>query len=140
MELHPSTIEQVTALTNLPLVLTSLAAVACLWRRRQAHPLRAWLWIGMFGGLAIASGVGLFAHGLALDTAVRKILWHPINGALGLAVACFAAGAVLDRWGPRTACRALPMLLLLSAGFFAYASFVASSFLCRQGNRGDGSS
>jgi predicted lipid-binding transport protein (Tim44 family) len=65
MQLTPSTLEQVTALTNLPLVRTSLAAVACLWRRRQAHPLRAWLWIGMFGGLAIASGVGVFAHGLA---------------------------------------------------------------------------
>ena len=129
MELHPSTIEQVTALTNLPLVLTSLAAVACLWRRRQAHPLRAWLWIGMFGGLAIASGVGVFAHGLGLDTAVRKLLWHPIKGALSLTVACFTAGAVLDRWGSRAASRGLPVLLLLSAGFFGYASFVASSFL-----------
>ena len=129
MKLHPSTIEQVTAVTNLPLVLASLAALACLWRRRQAHPLRAWLWIGMFGGLAIASGVAVFAHGLALDTAARKLLWHPINGALGLAVAGFAAGAVLDRWGARAAGRALPVLLLLSAGFFSYASLVASSFL-----------
>jgi hypothetical protein len=129
MQLNPSTLEQVTAITNLPLVLASLAAVACLWRRRQAHPLRAWLWIGVFGGLAIASGVAVFAHGLALDTAARKLLWHPIKGALGLAVAWFAAGAVLDRWGPRAAGRALPALLLLSAGFFGYASFVASTFL-----------
>jgi hypothetical protein len=129
MQLNPSTIEQTTAITNLPLALTSLAAVAWLWRRRQAHPLRAWLWIGMFGGLAIASGAGVFAHGLALDTAVRKYLWHPIKGALSLAVACFVAGAVLDRWGPRAAGRTLPVLLLLSAGFFSYAFFVASSFL-----------
>ena len=129
MQLNPSTLEQVTAITNLPLVLTSLAAVACLWGRRQARPLRAWLWIGMFGSLAIASGVGVFAHGLGLDTAVRKLLWHPIKGALSLTVACFAAGAVLDRWGPGAAGRALPVLLLLSAGFFGYASFVASSFL-----------
>jgi hypothetical protein len=129
MKLHPSTIEQVTAVTNLPLVLASVAALACLWRQRQAHLLRAWLWIGMFGGLAIASGVAVFAHGLALDTAARKLLWHPINGALGLAVACFAAGAVLDRWGPSAARRVLPVLLLLSASFFSYASLVASSFL-----------
>ena len=129
MQLNPSTLEQVTAITNLPLVLTSLGAVACLWRRRQAHPLRAWLWIGMFGGLAIASGVGVFAHGLALDTAVRKVLWHPIKGALSLTVACFAAGAVLDCWGSRATRRAFPVLLLLSGGFFGYASFVASSFL-----------
>jgi hypothetical protein len=129
MQLNPSTLEQVTAITNLPLVVTSLVAVACLWRRRQAHPLRAWLWVGMFGGLAIASGVGVFAHGLALDPAARKLLWYPINGALGLAVAWFTAGAVLDRWGPRAAGRALPVLLLLSVGFFGYASFVAKSFL-----------
>jgi hypothetical protein len=128
MQLNPSTIEQVTAATNLPLVISSLAAVACLWRRRDAHPLRAWLWIGMFGGLAIATGLGVFAHGLALDPAVRKLLWHPINAALGLTVACFAAGAVLDRWGPGAAVRALPVLLLLSAGFFGYATFWADSF------------
>ena len=41
MQFNPSTLEQVTAITNLPLVLTSLAAVTSLWRRRQAHPLRA---------------------------------------------------------------------------------------------------
>jgi hypothetical protein len=114
---------------NLPLVLISLAAVACLWRRRRAHPLRVWLWIGMFGGLAIASAVAVFAHGLALDPAARRLLWYPIRGALGLAVACFTAGAVLDRWGPGATVRALPVLLLLSAGFFGYASLVASSFL-----------
>jgi hypothetical protein len=129
MQLNPSTLEQVTAITNLPLVLTSLAAVVCLWRRRQAHPFQAWLWIGLFGSLAIASGVGIFAHGLALDTTVRKLLWLPINGALGLTVACFVAGGVLDRRGPRAARRVLPVLLLLSVGFFCYASFVASSFL-----------
>ena len=83
----------------------------------------------MFGGLAVASTVGIFAHGLALDTATRKLLWHAINGALSLTVACFVAGAVLDRWGPGAAVRALPGLLLLSAGFFGYASFIASSFL-----------
>src|ERR1019366_3597946 len=123
MQLNPSTLEQVTAITNLPLVLTSLAAVVCHWRRRQAHPFQAWLWIGLFGSLAIASGMGVFAHGLVLDTTVRKLLWLPINGALGLTVACFVAAGVLDRWGPRPALRALPVLLLLSVGFFCYASF-----------------
>ena len=129
MRLNPSALEQITAATNLPLVIVSLVAVVRLWQRRQAYPLRAGLWIGMFGGLASATALGIFAHGLALDPAARKLLWQPINVALGLTVACFAAGAVLDRWGAVAAARTLPALLLLSAIFFGYASFVASSFL-----------
>lgn len=129
MQLNPSTLEQATAATNLPLAAVSLAAMTSLYLRRHAHPLRAWLWVGMFGGLAIATGIGVFAHGLALGAAARELIWRPINAALGLTVACFVAGAVLDRWGPRTASRALLGLLLLSAGFFGYATFLASTFL-----------
>ena len=129
MQLNPSTVERITAVTNLPLVLISLVAVARLWRQRPAHPLRAWLWIGVFGGLALASGAGVLAHGLALDAAAKRLAWHPINAALSLTVACFVAGAVLDRWGRGAAGRALPVLVLLSAGFFGYATFRADSFL-----------
>ena len=129
MQLNPSTIEQVTAATNLPLAILSLAAITKLYLRRHAHPLRAWLWIGMFGGLAIAASMGIFAHGLAFDTATRKLIWYLINGALSLTVAFFVAGAVLDRWGACAAGRAFPVLLLLSAGFFSYATFWSDSFL-----------
>ena len=129
MQLNPSPIEQVTAITNLPLALAALAAVTCLHPRRHSQPFRARLWIGVFGGLALATGVGIFAHGLGLDAATRRLLWHPINAALALTVACFVAGAVLDRLGPSAARWALPALLLLSAGFFGYATFWASSFL-----------
>ncbi len=127
--LNPVPAELVTAATNLPLVIVSLAAVIRLWQLRQAQALRAALWIGMFGSLAIASGLGIFAHGLALDAMARKLIWQPINAALALTVACFVAGAVLDRWGPGMAGRALPVLLLLSAAFFGYATFWSDSFL-----------
>jgi hypothetical protein len=56
-------------------------------------------------------------------------MWHPLNAALAFAVACFAAGAVLDRWGTRAAHRTLPGWLFLSAGFFLYTTFPAESFL-----------
>jgi len=129
MPLNPSAIELATAATNLPLAIVCLTAVSCLFRRRPAHPVRAWLWSGMFGGLAIATGVGIFAHGLALDAAARKLIWHPINAALGLTVACFVAGAVLDRWGPAAAGRTLGVMLLLSVGFFSYVTLWSHSFL-----------
>jgi hypothetical protein len=129
MHLNSSPTELVTAATNIPLVLTALTAATCLWRWRRAHPLRAWLWIGMFGGLVIATGLGVFAHGLALDAAAKKLIWRPLNAGLGLTVACFVAGAVLDGWGTIAARRALPVLLALSAGFFAYTTLWANSFL-----------
>jgi hypothetical protein len=127
--LNPVPAELVTAATNLPLAIVSLAAVVCLWQLRHAQALRTGLWIGMFGSLAVASGLGIFAHGLALDAMARKLIWQPINAALALTVACFVAGAVLDRWGAGVAGRALLMLLGLSAGFFGYATFWSDSFL-----------
>jgi hypothetical protein len=127
--LDSSATEVVTAVTNLPLVFVSLVAVMGLYRRRINHPLRAWVWTGMFGGLAFASGAGIFAHGISLDPLVRVRLWHCINAALALTVTCFAAGAVLDGWGEQATYRVLPGLLAVSAGFFAYATFRSESFL-----------
>jgi hypothetical protein len=129
MQLNASAIEQVTAATNIPLAITSLITLAFLWHRRSVHSLKACLWIGVFGSLTIAAGLGVIVHGLALDSEAKKLMWHPLNAALTLTVACFAAGAVLDQWGTRAARRTLPGWLLLSAGFFLYTTFLAESFL-----------
>jgi hypothetical protein len=127
--LDSSPAEVVAAVTNVPLAFVSLVAVKRLCMRRTLHPLRAWVWIGVFGGLAIASGVGVIAHGFELDATTRKLLWHPINAALAVTVACFAAGAVLDGWSASAARRMLPGLLMLGAGFFYYATFCSETFL-----------
>jgi hypothetical protein len=129
MQLNTSPIELATAATNIPLAAASLIASAFLWHRRSAHPLKAWLWIGVFGGLSIAACLGVIVHGLALHSETRKLMWHPLNAALAFTIACFAAGAVLDRWGTRAAHWTLPGWLLLSAGFFLYTTFLADSFL-----------
>jgi hypothetical protein len=121
--------EQVTAATNIPLAAMSLIALAFLWRRRSAHSLKACLWIGVFGSLTIAACLGVIVHGLALNSEAKKLMWHPLNAALTLTVACFATGAVLDQWGTRAARGTLPAWLLLSAGFFLYTTFLADSFL-----------
>ena len=129
MQLNTSAIELVTAATNIPLAVTSLVTVAFLWRRRSTHSLKAWLWIGVFGSLTIAACLGVIVHGLALDSEAKKLMWHPLNAALALTVACFAAGAVVDQWGTRAAQLTLPGWLLLSAGFLLYTTFLAESFL-----------
>lgn len=66
------------------------------------------------------------AHGLSLEEGTRRHLWQPLNGALGLTLTGFVAGAVLDRWGAMAARRSFPGLVLVGAGFFFYAtSFLA---------------
>ena len=129
MPLNSSPTEVVTAATNLPLAFTALLAVARLWQRRRPEPLRAGVWIGMFGNLAMASALGVVAHGLAFSDEARDLLWRPLNAALAVTVAFFVAGAVLDCWGRQAARSTLPWLLLLSAGFWCYATFLSSSFL-----------
>ena len=129
MQLNTSLIELGTAVTNIPLAVTSLIAVVLLRRRRSVHTFKAWLWIGVFGSLAIAASLGVIVHGLEPQYGTDKLLWHPLNAALALMLACFAAGAVLDRWGACAARRTLPGWLFLSAGFFLYTTFMTESFL-----------
>jgi len=118
-----------TAATNIPMAILATAAVVCLYGWRAARPVRAAIWIGMFGSLALASALGVFAHGLALDPSALKLMWRFIYGALALTVTCFAAGTVHDAWGLAAARRVFPALLVLSAGFWFYASFLAANFL-----------
>lgn len=129
MSPRSSATELVTAATNIPLALTALAAAMRLCQWRREHPLRAGLWIAMFGSLAVASGLGVLAHGLAWEPATLALLWRPLNAALALTVACFGAGAVLDGWGPGAARRWAPGFLTAGAGFYVHATWFAHTFL-----------
>jgi len=129
MQLNPSPAEHVTAATNLPLCVAALVAATFQARQGRTTPLRAGVWAAMFASLALASGLGVVAHGLALGTSVQGRIWCFINAALALSVACFAAGATLDGWGETVARRLLPFLLAVGASFFYYANFCANSFL-----------
>jgi hypothetical protein len=128
MPLNTLTVEQVTAITNIPLGAIATVAAVCLWNWRRSQPLKALLWAGMFASLMVASDLAMYVHGFKLEPATSKLLWHAIKAALGLTVACFAAGAVFDRWGADATRRVAPGLLALSAGFFAYATFVSQTF------------
>jgi hypothetical protein len=129
MPLNPVTVEQVTALTNIPLGLIAMFATIRLWNWRPLQPLKATIWAGMFGCLMVASDLAIFVHGFELEPETSKLIWHVIKAALALTVACFVAGAVFDRWGADTTWRVAPGLLALSAGFFSYATFVSKTFL-----------
>jgi hypothetical protein len=129
MQINPIPTEQTTALTDALLAVYSFAVVVSLWRHRSAAPLKTRLWMGVFTGLALAGALGTFFHGLELDEVGEQLLWQPLKAALGLTVACIVAAAVLDRWGQAAARRVFPGLVLLSAGFVLFASFVSEAFL-----------
>jgi Family of unknown function (DUF6962) len=129
MQFTPIPTQQTTAATDALLMAFSLLVAASLWRRRRAYPLKLWLWISVFLSLAVAGGLGALAHGLALEDVTRQWLWRPLNAALGLTVALIVTAAILDRWGEVAARYWLPRLVVLSAGFFIYATFVSKAFL-----------
>jgi hypothetical protein len=129
MQLNPIPTEQSTALTDALLAAYSFFVVVSLWRRRSVVPLKTRLWMGVFIGLALAGGLGTFFHGLELDEVGEQLLWQPLNVALSLTIACIVAAAVLDRWGQAAARRAFPGLVVVSAGFFLFATFVSQAFL-----------
>jgi hypothetical protein len=129
MQTNPNPAEVGTALTNIPLGLVALIAVLWLWRQRALNPLKAWLWAVMFGSLVIASDLAVFVHGFELEPETSKLLWRVIYAALTLTVSGFAAGAVLDRWGPDATRRTVPGLLVLGAAFFYFANFRSYNFL-----------
>ncbi len=92
-------------------------------------PWKGGLWTWAFGLLALASALGAAAHGLQMSASLRDALWQPLNLALGLAIARFAAGVVRDAWGQETARRVLPFAIVTGLGFFALTRLIPGTFL-----------
>ena len=121
--------EQTTAITDLILAALSLGSALYLRRYRIADPWKASLWAWAFALLSVASGLGAAAHGITLSLAAIRLLWQPINIALGLAIALFVVGAVYDLWGRRVARRLLPLMIGAGLAFFAVNQIVTGTFL-----------
>jgi hypothetical protein len=121
--------EQTTAATD-----ALIAAVALTYTRqfaalRTVEAERATLWSGAFGAMAAAAGLGAVAHGLELTPLQRRYAWRPINFCLGIALACFAAGAVRDTWGSPAARRTFGALALGALGFTVLAERLDKGFV-----------
>jgi hypothetical protein len=121
--------EQSTAATDALIALVALAYAREFAGPHERDRLRARLWSGAFGAMGAAAGLGVIAHGLALTPAQRRAVWQPLNVCLGMALACFAAGAVYDTWGKRAARRAFVSLTLGAFGFSALAERIDKGFL-----------
>ncbi|MBX0327022.1 hypothetical protein K2Z83_04910 [Oscillochloris sp. ZM17-4] len=121
--------ERTTAATDALITAISLRYAAELLGRRRGHPWKAGIWAGAFGAMGLAGALGVAVHGLDLSPRRREILWRPLNLALGVTVALFAAGAVGDLLGERVARRALPGLILSAGGFYLASERLQRGFV-----------
>lgn len=121
--------ERTTAATDLLLAAIAFASLVAISRYHASRPGKATLWMSIFGMLVVASGLGAVAHGVAMSPETNRMLWHPLNLALGVMVALILVAAVLDKWGEQLAWRIMPATLLLGIGFFGVTVLWENTFL-----------
>jgi hypothetical protein len=127
--MNPIPTEQTTAATDLITAVLALSCVLTLLRLRPIDPWKATLWAATYGLLSTAGFLGAVAHGLAMSPALNHLIWQPLNIALGVMVALFAAGAIYDRWGRRPARRFLRPLLGAALLFYGVTLIFNDTFL-----------
>jgi hypothetical protein len=129
MTFNPIETELTTAATDAVIAVVALACIVLLRRHRGARPFRVATWVGVFGLLAVASALGAVAHGFDLAESTQTWLWRPLYLSLGLVVALFVVGAVLDFRGADAARRLLWPMLSLGVAFFLLTQFASGAFL-----------
>lgn len=120
--------ERTTAGTDLLLAIVALGCVCLVLRCRSHNPWKAKLWASAFAMLVVASGLGSVAHGLRMPAEIKRLLWHPLNLALGLMVALIVVGAIRDGWGERLSRRILLGMLAVGFSFFGVTVVWANTF------------
>jgi len=129
VSLNPVPAELTTAGTDALLAILALACVRWLWTRRSTDATRVILWVFVLGLLAVASFLGVVAHGLDLPERARFWLWQPLYLSLGLVVALFVVAAVYDGVGTGAARRILAPALVVGAGFYLVTLLFPDTFL-----------
>lgn len=126
MPLHPSHFERTTALTDLTLGLVASYAVVKLFPLTDFKS-QVWMWALIL--LALASFLGVIAHGIKMPQKTNDRIWMPLNLSLGLALGLFVVGAVFDLRGEEIARVMLPYMLALGGVFFIVTLVFPGSFL-----------
>jgi hypothetical protein len=124
MEYIKDPAEQTTAITDLILAAGALGGIFFLQRAplNDADFFRITIWSAAVGFIGLAAALGAAAHGLVLAQALHQRIWQSLNMALALAVALFVVGVVFDLWGKSASYKALPVMLLISLGFYTATS------------------
>ena len=98
-------------------------------RAMALHRFKARTWQCVFGLLAASSLLGAMAHGLRLSPGLRNLIWQPLYLALGLDVALFAVGGVLDGFGEKHARRLTPAAIIAGVVFYSMTLYGNGSFV-----------
>lgn len=129
MGLNPIPTEITTAATDAALAVLALVCIRWLAVRRASDPEKVTLWVLILALLAVASGLGAIAHGLALSSDAIYLLWQPLFLSLGLVVALFVVAALYDGFGPVAARRLLIPALVAGAAFYLVTLLFPGTFL-----------
>lgn len=121
--------EQTTAVTDAILAILAIAAAVYLHRISQKSRWKTTLWVWLFVLLAIAAILGTAVHGITLSSVFKQFLWNPLYLTLGLLVGLFMVAVVYDIWGKAIARRALPVMVVVSVGFFGITLIRPDTFL-----------
>jgi hypothetical protein len=122
--------EQTTAVTDLILAVLALIVSFIIYNIGYPRNLKkARLWVWAFRLLAIASFFGAAAHGFKMTEHTNFILWQPINLALGLTIALFAAGVVYDLKGDSLPRAIVPVFLAAGMIFYVVTVLVPGTFI-----------
>lgn len=124
--LNLSAFERMTALTDFVM---GCVVVYVLVQIRTWRGFKSTIWTWAFGLLAVASFMGVVAHGLAMSDFTNKLLWQPLNLLLGLALGFFVVGAVFDFWGESTARKMIPVMVVLGIVFYLMTVLIPGTFL-----------
>jgi hypothetical protein len=123
--------ELTTAATDLLLAAVSFFSVYALYRRRGGFAVsqKAYVWSGAFAALGIAGLLGFFAHGFQMSEGLNNALWQPLYLSLGITVALFAAGVLIDLRRSRLPRWALILLIAAAVLFYGVTVLFPGSFL-----------
>jgi hypothetical protein len=122
--------ERTTAVTDVILALFAVVCVVYLLRIGRARDLwKASVWAWAFGLLALSAALGAAAHGFVMSPKTNRLLWQPLNLALGLTVSLFVVGVVYDLWGLAASRRVLPILLGVGVAFYLVTLVIPGGFL-----------
>ncbi len=123
--------ELTTAFTDLILAAVSLYAVAMLRIRSGDFSIsqKPRIWMAAFTALAIAGLLGFFAHGFVMSERLNSALWQPLYLSLGITVAFFAAGVLIDMRRRRLPAGVIIALVIVASVFYGFTLVVPGSFL-----------
>jgi len=121
--------ELTTSATDLFLAIECFFILIYLWCVPTGDRWKTSLWSWVFGLLAFSSFLGAMAHGLELRETIREALWLPLYLSLGVVVALFVVGAILDLSGRDMAIRLVLPCIAAGFVFFGLVQFFDGIFI-----------